>query len=313
MADSIFTDDELRADQTTATDAPPVVEETAEQKAERERDEQGRFKAKEDAAEGEDQQGGDDGKQKTVPQGALHAEREKRKASDQRADQLENELKTIREQMDALRIMREQIASRKPEDLPAADDPAALEHLRNRLSQLETGQTRLTQHMDTQALDQAERAQLGGFMQEAETAYRQQQPDYDAAIEHVVMARANELKLYGLNPAQIQTTIAEEATEIVRSAVAQGRNPAELGYQIALSRGYRPSALTEQKGGTDQSSTAQATLDAIAKAKAQGKSLGGSGGSAPKNLNAEAILALSPEEFDALYSTPEGKAMIDAL
>jgi hypothetical protein len=310
MADNIFTDDELKADQTTATDAPPAVEETAEQKAERERDEQGRFKAKE--SEGDEQaqspvEGDDNGKSKTVPQQALHAEREKRKA-------LEAEIAPLREQLAAIAKMREQVQSRKPEDLPAADDPAALEHLRNRLSQLETGQTRLTQHMDTQALDQAERAQLGGFMQEAETAYRQQQPDYDAAIEHVVMARANELKLYGLNPAQIQTTIAEEATEIVRSAVAQGRNPAELGYQIALSRGYRPSASTEQKGnGTDQSNTAQATLDAIAKAKAQGKSLGGSGGSAPKNLNAEAILALSPEEFDALYSTPEGKAMIDAL
>jgi hypothetical protein len=53
--------------------------------------------------------------------------------------------------------------------------------------------------------------------------------------------------------------------------------------------------------------------DAIATAKAQGKSLGGPAAATPKQLNAEAVLAMSPEEFDAVYSTPEGKAMIDAL
>lgn len=306
MADGIFTDDEIKADKTIATD---VATDEEQQKAEEERREPARGPDGKFAPKEADPAVADEGAEKekggTVPQQALHAEREKRKAA-------EGELTKIREQLDALAKMREQVASRKPEALPEADDPAALEHLRKRLGELEQGQNRVSQHLDTQAINDAELRQLGSVMQQSETAFREAQPDYDDAIDHVVQARARELALYGLTPPQIQQTISEEATEIVRSAVAQGRDPAELGYQIALSRGYQAKA-PEQKGNGADKSAAEITLDAIAAAKASGKSLGSASGSTPKQLNTEAVLKMSPEEFDAVYSTPEGKAMIDAL
>src|SRR5205085_12203479 len=120
MSDGIFTEEELKAEAATEV-IEPVAEETAEQKEQRERDEQGRFKAKE-PVEGEVgaevvEEGKDKGN--TVPQQALHAEREKRKG-------VEAELASRREQLGAIQKMREQVASRKPEDLPAADDAAAL-------------------------------------------------------------------------------------------------------------------------------------------------------------------------------------------
>lgn len=303
----IFTDEELKAQEAGAeTVLTPPVEETPEQKDQRERDEQGRFKAKE-PVEGEAVVEEEPGKEKggTVPQQALHAEREKRKAA-------ETELNTLREQLGAIQKMREQVASRKPEDLPAADDPAAVEHLRKRLAEVEQQTTRVTQTMDNAALNQQELQQLGAFMGQSEAAFRSKQPDYDAAITHVVQARAQELSLYGLNQAQIAQTISEEATEIVRSAVAQGRDPAELGYQIAQSRGYIPKPA-EEAAKPNGSGGAQAVLDAIEAAKKANKSLGSGGGSAPTQLTAEAVLAMTPEEFDRVYSTPEGRAMIDNL
>jgi hypothetical protein len=248
----------------------PLVEETDEQKAERERDEQGRFKAKEPVdPEPLVDEAGNEIKEKggTVPQQALHAEREKRKTA-------EAELTSLREQLGAIQKMREQVASRKPEDLPAADDPAAVEHLRKRLAEVEQTTSSITQARDNEALNQRELQQLGGFMHQSETAFREKQPDYDAAIEHVVNARARELSLYGLTLPQIQQTIAEEATDIVRSAVAQGRDPAELGYEIARSRGYVPK---QAEAGKPNGSGATAVLDAIAAARAQGKSLGSGG------------------------------------
>ena len=308
MADSIFTEDELKAEETQASPEDATQDQP--------RGPDGKFVPKEEPkAEApavetttEAEPEAEEAKEKpqgTVPQGALHAEREKRKT-------VEAELKAVREQIAALATMREQIASRKPEDLPAGDDPAAVEHLRQRLAQIEQGQTRVEQRLDTQAVNQAEMQQLGGVMAQSEALYRQEKPDYDSAIEHVVKARAAELALYGLTPPQIQQTISEEATEIVRSAVAQGRDPAELGYQIALSRGYRPAGPAETTE-TPPQGQAQRTLDAIAQAKAQGKSLGGAGGGKVATLNAEAVLAMSPEDFAAVYSTPEGKAMIDSL
>ena len=301
MADEIFNADELEADQQGPEVAAPEGE-TQEQKDQRERDEQGRFKAKE-PAEGEGTPEGEQGKpqQGSVPQGALHAEREKRKG-------VEAELKTAREQLAAIAAMREQIAARKPADLPAADDPAAMDHLRARVAEQDQNLNRIGQQMDMQAANNAEVQQLGAVMQASENEYRSQQPDYDAAIQHVVEARARELSLYGLNPAQINQTIAEEAMDIVRTAVQQGRNPAELGYQIAMSRGYRPA----DAGGQAQGGAA-ATVAAVGAAKASSKSLGQAAGSTPQQLNAEAIIAMSPEEFDRLYSTPEGRRQIDAI
>jgi len=314
MADSIFTDDELKAQESTGAD---LEKQQTEEGKQPERDEHGRFKAKEggdgegDQSGGQQQQApeGEEGKDKggTVPQGALHAERERRKAA-------ETELKNLQEQLGAIQKMREQVAGRKPDALPepSADDPAGLAHLRAELEKTRGEVTRVTQSMETAALNQQELQQLGSFMGQSEAEFRKTKPDYDAAIDHVVQARARELSFYGLTPAQIQATIAEEATDIVRAAVAQGRDPAELGYQIALTRGYVPKAAdTETK--PNGSGGAQAVLDAIEKAKAAGKSLGSGGGAASPNLTAEAVAALSPDEFEAIYSTPEGRKMIDSL
>lgn len=304
----IFTDDELKAE---GTGPETELVETDEQKAERqerERDEQGRFKAKEPAEEVVVPPEGEEGKDKggTVPQQALHAEREKRKA-------LEAEIGPLREQLSAIAKLREQVASRKPEDLPAADDPAALEHLRTRLAETEQQVTRVTQHMDDAALGQQELQQLGGYMQQSEARIRQEKPDYDAAIDHIVKARASELELYGLTPVRIQQTISEEAVEIIRTAVQQNRDPAELTYQLAQARGYRPAQGQEQPAAQQKPTGAAAMLDAIEKARNANKSLGTGGGAAVKTLTAEAVATLSAEEFEQIYSTPEGKAMIDAL
>jgi hypothetical protein len=118
----------------------------------------------------------------TVPQGALHAEREKRKASDAERDAANAELASLREQLGNIQKLRDEVAARKPEDLPAADDPAALDHLRRRIEETQQTVTRVTQHMDDQALGQQELAQLGGYMQQSEARFRAEKPDYDAAI-----------------------------------------------------------------------------------------------------------------------------------
>lgn len=308
MPNDIFTADELEADQTGA-DVELKADE--QQQETRERDEHGRFKAKEgeeeDGGEGE-QQHADDGKTGTVPQGALHAEREKRKASDARADAVEKELAAAREVLAGIAKQRDEIAARKPADLPAADDPAATEHLRTRLAEIERNQTRFGQQQDMQQADARERAELGNIISASDAKFREVQPDYDDAITHLVTARAQELAEYNLPPAQIQAAIVDEVFDIVRTAVSLGKDPAELGYKIAISRGYRP-AQGEQKAN----GKAAETLAAIAAARAGGRSLGQAAGATPQQLNAEAIAALSTDEFEELYSTPEGRVLIDNL
>lgn len=296
----IFTDEELKAatavelDDLPADPAQPVIEQPQDDQP---RDEQGRFASPEEQPAADPE--GDD-KQRMVPQPALHAERERRKAA-------EAEVARFKEQFAALQALKEQIAQRKPEPLPPVDDTSGVEHLRNRLGEMERQQVQTQQRLDYEAVNRREMEGLGAVMRTSEDAFRAEKPDYDAAIEHVVTARAQELALYGIPPAQIQRTIAEEAADIVRTAVSLGRNPAEMGYQIAMARGYRPASAQQPSGG------AVATIDAIARGQQVGKSVGQGAGVPTKELNAEAIARMSPDEFEALYSTEEGRRLVDNL
>jgi hypothetical protein len=308
----IFTEDELEAAQDTLPQTDDAVPATEVQ-----RDDQGRFAAKEDAPV-EDVAEDKPKREGTVPQGALHAEREKRKGVEterdterQQREQAQADLAAAREQLEAIANLRRQIAERQPMPLPAADDPAALDHLRQRIEQQDHTLNQFQQQRDSEAVNQAEIMQLRTVMETSEGQFRAAQPDYDQAIDHVMQARANELALYGLTPMQVQQAIAEEVTDIARNAIAQGRNPAELGYQIALSRGYRPDA--PQAAAAPSGGTAMAQIEAIGRGQAASKSVGSGGGVRTQQLNAEAIASMSPDEFDALYSTPDGKKLIDSL
>jgi hypothetical protein len=280
------------------------------QAEERARDEKGRFVAKEGEeptkeAEQTDDKPKGDGK---VPQGALHAERERRKAAEARAEEAQKALNQIAE-------MRAKLNGAPQQEQQQPGEENEVEQLRRQIEELKQGQTKTTNYLQSQQLDAAEHAQLVTALQQSEDVFRKDHPDYDAAIEHVVMARANELRLYGLNDMEIGQTIREEIADISRAAIAQKRDPAEVGYEIARLRGYTPKqadpiADPKPNGG----GKAQDIVSAIQKAQAQGKSLGqAAGGATAQTINAETIARMSQSEFDALYATDEGRALIDSL
>jgi hypothetical protein len=320
MAGDILTDEETAALAVTSDTPSEQVEQQAEQAneaeaqaaAERARDEQGRFVAKEPTdADAAQQQ---EGEQRQVPQQALHAEREKRKG-------VEAQLRQAQEQLQRINELRTKLAAPQnpaPEAQQApADDPNGVEHLKQRLAALE-GHTE-AQNRNAQ-LAQADDYEMRVLSQQAtqdEETFRAVQPDYDAAINYLVGARSRELAAYGMDPVSIQNTVRDEAADIVRTAISQGKSPAELSYQIAQFRGYRPTqggAPSQQQQQQQQApNPAQATLDAIAKGRAASKSPGQGGGAAPTQLNAATVAGMADDEFAALYATPEGKALIDAL
>jgi hypothetical protein len=292
MADEIISEEELAALAATEEQVEaPVAEETSEQPRD---PETGKFVKKEADEEGEEKP---DNK---VPQGALHAERERRKSA-------ETELKKVQEQLAQLGELRRQVQSRQPAPFEKPADDTGLDHLTQRLAEQERNLNRVSQTIDLQQIEAAEQRQIQAVVAQAEAAYRSIKPDYDDAIRHVVQARARELALYGLSPGEINNALGNEVAEIVKSAISQGKDPAELGYAIAIERGYRPTGA-ETGGGQ-----AQRTIDAVATAKQQSRSLGQAAGSTPQQLNADAIIAMPPDEFEALYMTPEGRKLIDSI
>lgn len=298
----IFEADELEAAAVTAE--PEVVEAPAPEVA---RDEAGRFAPKADEPVAEPEPQAEQEQQRQVPQGALHAEREKHKGT-------KAQLGQAQQQLQALAQLRQQIASRKLEPLPIAadEDPASgTAYLRGQIEQLRGSQASMEQRDQLSQVESAERQQLGSLLTQSEAEYRTVKPDYDAAINHVVNARAQELALYGLAPHEVQEALQQEVLDITRSAIQQGRAPAEVAYQLATLRGYRPEA---GPAPTPQPGQAQRTVEAVGAARASSRSLGqASGTGSTRDLDANTITAMSPEEFDALYSTPEGRRLIDAL
>ncbi|RCL00004.1 MAG: hypothetical protein JSC085_000991 [Candidatus Tokpelaia sp. JSC085] len=63
-------------------------------------------------------------------------------------------------------------------------------------------------------------------------------PDIDNAAHHVLNQRTAMLKSFGLNDKQIEDTIRQEFIGVVVQSNRQGRNPADVVYDMALATGY---------------------------------------------------------------------------
>lgn len=298
-----FTAEELEAE---AAGLDPV-EPTQEQQEARARDEQGRFAPAEPQAEPEQ-------RTRTVPHQALHQEREAHKqtrAQYQAAQEQLAQLQTIRDRVRAAQAnpQPQEPTFQQPTEQDGQQQPVpGLDHLQKRLDQIEQGNRQRETREQEAGIDQQEARVLHNTLAQAEAEFRQQTPDYGDAADHLLKARARQLQIMGVPDHEILDTIREEATDITRVAIQQGRSPAEVVYDWAQTYGYQP------RGQQAPQQQGNAMLDAIAKGQKQGRSLSSArGGASTSDVNANAIANMGEDEFQALYATPEGKKIIDAL
>jgi hypothetical protein len=174
-----------------------------------------------------------------------------------------------------------------PAQTPAPDpetDP--LGHL---LHKIETMSKALTE-MQTQIADQREQqTQLTQFQQfqnqvnALRDEFAKTHADFGDAYNHLRAARTADLKMLGYQPVDIQKTLLQEEVRLSQNAIQQGKNPAEVVYDMAKRHGYAPKAAAPapapatpdaklaaiqqgQKGSTQLPSTPQLddiTLDGL--------------------------------------------------
>lgn len=311
--------EELAAEAVTIdTPQPP------EQQQERPRDEQGRFAP----AEREEAQAPADPPQerertRQVPHEALHGEREAHKATKQERDALKARLAQIDELRQ--RVAAGQQQSPEPVVSPpatqAATPPAegqptpppvdnGLTHLQQRLSQLETARAQDVQHQNVALINQHETQLITAEVNRSDAEFTAKQPDYPQAVNHLVASRYRELKRYGHDDASAASIIQEEALELSKTAIQMGMSPAEMAYEVAKDRGWAGGGQQQAAPQND----ATRMLDAIAAGQKGSKSLGGMSGGAPaSSVSADMLGAMTEGEFDRLYATPEGRALIDSM
>jgi hypothetical protein len=231
-----------------------------------------------------------------VPHAALHQER-------LRANEAIRNFNLLQARTNAL------LAQRAPEPtapvMPAIeDDPAAyFQALEERVAKFENA-----------GAEEARTRQIDTALEADEKSFLAYTPDYDAASEHYVQSRGRELLQFH-TPEQAQQIMRNEVRQIASQAWERGIPAGQVIYNLAMSRGYvkgAPSPFADpaqapapQNGGPAAARTPPAPLTPAAQVAAvrngQGasRSLGAAeGGATGETLSADALLAMSDEEFE---------------
>jgi hypothetical protein len=125
-------------------------------------------------------------------------------------------------------------------------------------------------------------------------AFTESQPDFIDAYKHATMDRARELIELGYLPSEAMQIVAQNELEIVQRAMAQGRNPGEVIYNLALRRGYKRPGT--QSGSTSGPNEAERVALA-ARGQAGAKSLSNAAGGMNGSISLEALAQMSDDEF----------------
>ena len=220
-----------------------------------------------------------------VPQGALHQERERRKAAEQQFQALQAKLAEIEAKLNP----PAEIVVPDPILDPQGFKQFQIDQIKQRAQERAEAERRQAETQETQAL-------LARVNQDV-AAFKVVAPDYDNAFQHAVQARRKELAFYGNSPEQVEAQMEVDVKAIVQQAYQQGRNPAELFYEYAKMRGYSAAPAPQPQ--------AAAQVTALAESQKQTQSLAPAGG--PANDGGITIEALSKMSEAELAAMPKAK------
>lgn len=183
----------------------------------------------------------------------------------------------LHEAMERLKAL-EQPKAPEPKVPDYAEDP--VEHLRikQEMAERELATLRERQAAEEQARQVAmQRSQFVNWYQSQAEEFAKQTPDFRDGYQHL-MGRMRELFApAAADPGVIQSAVEQWEAAIVMRAAQEGRNPAQVAYELAQHMGYAPRAPAP---------TPDEKVAAIAEAKGRSKSLGPSR-SAPEEAEAE--------------------------
>lgn len=250
------------------------------------------------------QQEGEQGQpqeQRMVPLPALHAERQK-------TQQLARQLQLAQTRMNAL-LNQQQGGGQQRQQMPdLSENPVEyIQALEQRLAQFEQTRQEETQYRE-----------VDNGIEADEAIFAQTAPDYPQASDYYVQSRAKEL-LQFYPPQEAQRLMLQEARQIAREAWNRGMSSAEVVYGLAQARGYNPNTPSQydppqnQQQGQQQQTQQQPApqnqqqgqgmrvVESVQNAQQQSRSLsgGGSGSLNVEQLNAQALLNMTDEEFEA--------------
>lgn len=235
---------------------------------------------------------------KMVPQGALTEERARRKAAEESKRQMEMNQARLDERLKAIneRINPPPAAREIPD--PEKDALGAVKATAEEVRELKRYQEQ--HHAQLKQQEFAQQVMRQAAVKEME--FMKETPDYNDAGNFLKQSRLNELMALGQDSFSATQSIVQESLALAASALQQGKNPAEMVYSLAKSRGYAKSTTAQPDSDT-------AKLARIAEGQKANASLGNLPSTPSKPpLDAKSLLAMPDDEFEAFISKmPEGK------
>ncbi len=252
-----------------------------------------------------------------VPRSRLNEESERRRQSEMRLAEIERQNTLLQERTNLiLQSVQAQQQQRQPQQ--EAQEPPALDKdpvgylvgtlqrqgdVIQQLMQEAQNRGQQTQQLG-QALSVQQRAQA------LENEYKQKNPDYEPALQHLLAARHRELTLVGISDPELrQQILSEEYMTVARLAMQQGANPADRIYELSKERGFKAGNGAAAQEVIPPPQTAAERVANVAAGQQQSRSLSSVRGAAPVPLTAQRLMEMSSEEFAKYYDTPEGRAL----
>jgi hypothetical protein len=218
------------------------------------------------------------------------------------------ELRQMKKQMAIIDEVKKALdEQKKSQEIPAPDptlDPiGAQEH---KLKQIAKQQEELTNKIE----ETNTRTQNQDFLikvTQMESNFKQSNPDYEKAFNFLSDVRKGELQDLGVNdPEDMNKQLTTSAINLSRFALQQGKNPAEVIYNMAKRYGYK-SEDTKQVATQDAvlkqaiKESGKDTLSSVEKGqKEASKTLSGAG-ETEIQANVTALLNAKGAEFDKLW------------
>ena len=243
-----------------------------------------------------------DGKQRMVPHGALHAEREEHKKTKQALAELQERAARFDERLKLLAGLKEPGAREAPIPDPEQDLPGYVRHLEARVTKAEETAETTTKAFDEQ---KAQSDLHTAYVADARR-FAAGQADFGEAYRFLVDARIREYQAMGVtDDAEIARRVQQDEIALAREALDAGESPSRRVYDVSVARGYTP-PVSEGGDGSEQREPATETegaerLKQLGQVQEANKSLSSVSGAAGGALTAEALAEMSEEEFQEVY------------
>lgn len=134
-------------------------------------------------------------------------------------------------------------------------------------------------------------------------------PDFPDAYAHIRDNRVSDLRAYGYTDDQIKQVVFQEEAALAQSAIQQGRNPAEVIYEMSKRHGYVPKAAAPVPAPAANAPAApDKKLQAIQQAQSAARSLPKS--PEQSDLSVEGLRAASDADLNRLVLDPKAWSKI---